>query len=176
MVSFLWRMESRSYLVSRVCFSDHWRRNPEKKVISLHHRCCSQEGSGAGLRESLQSNSTLSNNNFFPTGWNAKRHVKKAKRGHLTPNLVPSTPPRLILEMNRSQGASSQRRPRGAASVPPTASLWRICSLSSKTWHCLRKHCVFLCPDLGQTRKRATLPELSAWFCFCIHFNIHMRL
>lgn len=65
MVSFLWRIESGSYLVSRVCFSDHWRRYPEKKVISLHHRCCSQEGSGAGLRESLQSNSTLSNNNFF---------------------------------------------------------------------------------------------------------------
>lgn len=34
--SFLQRVESRSSLISPICFSDHWQRYPEKRVISLH--------------------------------------------------------------------------------------------------------------------------------------------
>lgn len=62
--------------------------------------------------------------------------------------------------MNRSQRASSQRRA-WAISVPRTASLWRVRSLSSKAWHCLRKHCAFQCPDPWLAQEKGTLLRLE---------------
>lgn len=55
----------------------------------------------AGLRKSLQSNPTLSENNFIPLVGIAKRLIKEAKGSHLTLNLALSTQPRFIIEMNR---------------------------------------------------------------------------
>lgn len=40
-------------------------REESHQFTPSNHRCCSREGSGTGLRKSLQSNSTLSSNNFI---------------------------------------------------------------------------------------------------------------
>lgn len=62
MVSFLWRVKSRSYLIAPVCFSDHWQRYVEKKVISLHratidavHRKARAQNWGSLLNQILHS-------------------------------------------------------------------------------------------------------------------------
>lgn len=95
------------------------------------------------------------------------------KRGRLTPNLVLSTPPKLSLEMNGSQGASSQRRlrqfrelrqfhelPLFDASAPflvrPGTASENAVPSCAQTW--------------SRFRRERSFPELSTWFCFCIHF------
>lgn len=56
----------------------------QSSVYTKHCRRCSQEG--AGLRKSLQSDVTLSSNNFISLAGLAKRHIKKMKGSHLTSN------------------------------------------------------------------------------------------
>lgn len=80
----------------------------QSSVYIKHSRHWAQEGSG--LRKSLQSNPTFSSRNFISLDGIAKRHIKEMKGSHLTSNLVLSTQPRFILEMNRSQRTSSLGR------------------------------------------------------------------
>lgn len=127
---------------------------------TVYTKPCRQEGSG--LRKPLQSNPTLSSNHFISLVGIAKRHMKEMKGSHLTSNLVLSTQPRFILDMNRSQRASSQRTV-WATAVPPIASLWRIHSLSSKAWLALPQKilCLLVPWPLAGSRERGTLPRLE---------------
>lgn len=111
MLSFLQRVESPSFLnvIHLLLWSNG--NDTQRRQLSVyikHSRHWAQEGSG--LRKSLQSNPTFSSRNFISLDGIAKRHIKEMKGSHLTSNLVLSTQPRFILEMNRSQRTSSLGR------------------------------------------------------------------
>lgn len=132
----------------------------QSSVSTKHCRGCSQEG--AGLRKSLQSNPALSSNNFISLVGIAKRHIEEMKGSHLISNLELSTQPRFILEMNRSQRTSSQRRV-WAKAVPRIASLGHIHSFSSKAWLALPQKilCLPVPWPLAGSGERGTLRRLE---------------
>lgn len=163
MLSFLQGVESPSFLnvIHLLLWSngnDTQRR--QSSVYTKPYRRWAQEGSG--LRKSLESNPTFSGRNFISLDGIAKRHIKEMKGSHLTSNLVLSTQPRFSLEMNRSQRTSSQRGV-WAVAVPRIASLWRICSLSSKAWLALPQKilCLPVPWPLAGSGERGTLPRLE---------------
>lgn len=99
---------------------------------------------------------------FYFTGWTCQKAHKENEGKPSDFKLVLSTQPRFILEMNRSQRTSSQRRV-WVPALPWIASLWRVLSLSSKAWLALPQKilCLPVPWPLAGSGERGTLRRLE---------------